>query len=99
MKPVVWLAKLLALMLLVSFAMKNMQPVILHYYLGFRWQAPFVLFLMLFFCAGVVLGVAGALSIVLKQRRQILQLRRELRAKPTTASPADLPPIEHDGIV
>lgn len=99
MKSVLWLAKLLALMLLVSFAMKNMQPVMLHYYLGFQWQAPFVLFLLLFFCAGAVLGVTAALGIILKQRRQVLQLRRELRAKPAPVASVDLPPIEHDGIV
>jgi uncharacterized integral membrane protein len=72
----------LALFLLaVGFAVKNSEVVSLHYYLGYQWQAPLVVLLLVFFGLGVAAGVAASFSYVFRQRREILALKRELRQR------------------
>jgi len=66
-------------LVLLGFAVKNTEGVVVHYFLGLEWQAPLVLVLLVFFAAGVVLGVTASLAILVRQRREILGLKRELR--------------------
>ena len=72
---------LLLFLLAVGFAVKNSEVVSLHYYLGFEWQAPMVVVLLVFFGAGVIAGVVAGFSYVFRQRREILSLKRELRQR------------------
>ena len=76
-------------MLLLGFAVKNLDDVTVRYFLGLAWQAPLVLVLLAFFAAGVGLGVAPSVAIMVGQRREILGLKRELRGA-TRAAPAPL---------
>ena len=85
-KVVLWLAVFL---LLLGFAVKNLDAVTVRYLMGLQWQAPLVLVLLAFFAAGVSLGVAPSVAIVVRQRREILGLKRELRGA-TRAAPASL---------
>ena len=73
-----WLAVFL---LLLAFAAKNTAPVTLHFWFDAAWQAPLVALLVAFFAAGAVLGLMAALATLLRQRREIAQLKREARAK------------------
>ena len=66
--------------LLLGFALKNSDPVELHYYLGFSWRAPLSLMLLITLFIGIVAGVIGCLAPLIKQRRQMLALQRELKA-------------------
>ncbi len=66
-------------LVLLGFAVKNTEGVVVHYFLGLEWQAPLVFVLLVFFAAGVVLGVTASLAILVRQRREILGLKRELR--------------------
>lgn len=66
--------------LLLGFALKNSDPVELHYYLGFAWRAPLSLMLLTTLFIGVIAGVIGCLTPLIKQRRQLLALQRELKA-------------------
>lgn len=66
-------------LVLLGFAVKNTEGVVVHYFLGLEWQAPLVLVLLVFFAAGVVLGLTASLAILVRQRREILGLKRELR--------------------
>ena len=43
-------------LLLLGFAIKNVEPVELQYYLGFRWKAPLSLMLLTSLLAGVIIG-------------------------------------------
>lgn len=66
-------------LVLLGFAVKNTDGVVVRYFLGLEWQAPLVFVLLIFFAAGVVLGVTASLAILVRQRREILGLKRELR--------------------
>ncbi|MGH8750310.1 MAG: LapA family protein, partial [Burkholderiales bacterium] len=81
MRTLSWFLKFILFVLLLSFAVKNTETTVLHYYLGYEWQAPLVVILLVFFGAGAALGVAACLSHVFRQRREILSLKRELRQK------------------
>lgn len=76
--PIIGLALFLAAL---GFAVKNSEPVTLHYYLGMVWQAPLVVVLFVVFAMGAVAGVAASFSYLYRQRREILALKRELRSR------------------
>lgn len=76
--PIIGLALFLAAL---GFAVKNSEPVTLHYYLGMVWQAPLVVVLFVAFALGAVAGVAASFSYFYRQRREILGLKRELRSR------------------
>lgn len=61
-----------------GFALKNAEPITLRYYLGFAWQAPLSLTLLVAFCAGVVAGLIACFSLLITQRRRLTDLQREL---------------------
>lgn len=63
-----------------GFALKNTAPVSLHYYLGLQWHAPLILVMLLAFCAGTFAGILACLSLVIRQRRRLLEIQRELHA-------------------
>src|SRR4051812_29890293 len=66
-------------LLLLGLSIKNTDSVALRYFLGVEWHAPLVLMLLIFFTAGAALGIAASLVIMVRQRRQILGLKREIR--------------------
>lgn len=61
-----------------GFALKNAEPITLHYYLGFAWQAPLSLTLLIAFCTGVLAGLIACFSLLITQRRRLIGLQREL---------------------
>ncbi|TCV90523.1 LapA family protein [Sulfurirhabdus autotrophica] len=81
MRYLAWALRLLLFILLLGFAAKNSEVVSLHYYLGYEWQAPLVLVLMVFFLAGIVIGVVANMLSILRLKREILGLKKELRIK------------------
>jgi len=80
MRIVTRTAWLLLFILLLAFAAKNTEPVALRFYFELGWQIPLVLLLLAFFAAGAALGLVAALGSVLRQRREVLRLRREARS-------------------
>ena len=89
MRYVLWIVKLALFALALTFAIKNTDPVAVRYFLGQEWRAPLIFVLLVFFCMGAVLGLLGALMQIMRQRREISSLRRELqgRAVPAPVSP------------
>ena len=81
MRYLAWAVRLLMFGVLFGFALKNTEPVTLRFFFDYAWSTPLVLVLLFFFAAGVVLGVLAGLLKVFRQRREILALKRELRAK------------------
>jgi len=63
-----------------GFALKNAEPVTLHYYLGFAWRAPLVLVLLVTLCMGALVGILACLPLVFRQRRRLLAMQRELNS-------------------
>jgi uncharacterized integral membrane protein len=100
MRIVTRTAWLLLFLLLLAFAAKNTEPVALRFYFDLVWQAPLVLLLLAFFASGAALGLVAALGTVLRQRRELLRLRREQRARSPVAAPApaaQVPPPAAEG--
>ena len=81
MKLVAWMFWLLVFAALLLFAVRNTDPVTVRLYLDAVWQGPLVLALLAFFAAGVACGVLACTARLLRQRREIVGLKRELRAR------------------
>lgn len=81
MRYLLWILKFILFVLVLSFAIKNTDMVSVRYYLGQEWQAPLVLVLLVFFCLGAAIGILASLAQLFRQRREIVALKRELRAR------------------
>ena len=79
MKYIYTLLGLFLFILLLGFALKNSEQVALQYYLGFVWQAPLSLMLLITFSLGIVVGIIACLTPIINQRRRLLALQRELK--------------------
>jgi putative membrane protein len=77
----------LLFLVLLGFAAKNTVPVVVRYYLGAEWQAPLVVVLLITFTLGAVAGILATLGYLMRQRRELLSLRRRIDvAAPSTES-------------
>lgn len=76
-----WLLRITLFLLLLGFAIKNSDPVSVQYYFGQEWRAPLVFVLLISLCLGAALGIVAALGQIFRQRREIIDLKRELRAQ------------------
>lgn len=81
MRYLSWLFGLILFLLTLGFAVKNSDAVVVHYYLGYQWNASLVLVILVFFSTGVAVGVAASLGFIFKQRRELFYLKREMRAR------------------
>lgn len=81
MKYLTWLLRGLLFLILLSFAVKNDQPVVLSYFFGYEWHASLVLVLLLFFAMGTAIGMLALLGTLLRQRKELALLKNELRLK------------------
>ncbi len=87
------LTKLALFVLVAAFAVKNTEPVAVHYYFGGAWQAPLVLVMLVAFGAGVAAGLFAALPRLYRQRREIDALKRGSHARqPGTGTTPVVPP-------
>lgn len=93
MRYLVWPLRAALFLLLLGFAVKNDQPVVLRYFFGYEWQASLVVILLIFFTAGVLIGVLGMLASMFRQRRELASLRRNLHLKNKLAEIEDTPHI------
>jgi uncharacterized integral membrane protein len=90
-----WVLRLLVFILLLAFGIKNTDPVKVHYFLGWEWNAPLALVLLAFFVAGAALGVMAGAAWLYRHRREVVQLRRELRQRQSHPEPLVDAPREH----
>ncbi|NNM82556.1 MAG: LapA family protein [Burkholderiales bacterium] len=81
MRYLIWIARLSLFLLLFGFALKNTGHAVLHYYLGYEWNAPLALILLAFFTIGVGVGLMASFATIFRQRREIAQLRKEKSGK------------------
>lgn len=82
MRYLSWTFRILLFVLLFGFALKNSDPVTVRFYLGAHWEASLAMVVLVFFAVGVAAGVFACFAYIYRQRREILHLRKELRAKP-----------------
>ena len=81
MRYLVWPIRGVLFLLLLGFAVKNDQPVVLKYFFGFEWQTSLVVILLCFFSMGVLIGVLAMLANMFRQRRELADLRRLVQLK------------------
>ena len=84
-----WFVRIVLFLLLLGFAVKNVDTVKLQYFFGYEWQAPLVMILLLFFTVGVAIGVLACLGKIFRQRREIAAYRRASLASLDHESSAD----------
>ena len=56
-----WLWRAALFVALLGFAIKNGQIVTLNYFFGYAWESSLVIILLIFFSAGVIVGVVAIL--------------------------------------
>lgn len=95
MRYVLLVLKIALFAFMLTFAIKNTDPVAVRYFLGYEWRAPLIFVLLLVFCVGAVLGLLSALGQILRQRREISSLRRAVeRGVP---APRERQPFDPEG--
>ncbi|HXZ48363.1 MAG TPA: LapA family protein [Usitatibacter sp.] len=100
MQALIWIVRLLVVLFLVWFAVKNAQPVSIHGLLDQAWEAPLVFVLLIAFVVGMVIGLLAWVPTVVRQRREIGRLRRtaaQLAAMPAPPAPGG-PPAAEPGV-
>jgi putative membrane protein len=79
MRVVTLAVRLVLFILLLVFAAKNTEPATLHFLFDVALSAPLIVLLFAFFVAGALFGVLALLGTLLRQRREISRLQREVR--------------------
>ena len=92
MTALTWAIRLIIFSFLIFFALQNTESVNLRLMFDQVWQAPLVIVLLAFFAVGAVLGVLSVLGVIIRQRREISRLKREL-AKPLPAVVGEPPAL------
>ncbi len=78
MRILSWIVRIVLFLLLLTFALKNMDPVTVRYYLGMEWQAPLALVIFVFFLAGLGVGLlAGFIGELGRRRRRAQALQTQ----------------------
>jgi uncharacterized integral membrane protein len=72
------ITKVVAFLLLLGFAVKNSEAVALRYLLGWEWQVPLSLLLLIAFAIGLALGMLGSTRRVYRLKREIVRLNKHL---------------------
>jgi lipopolysaccharide assembly protein A len=93
MHYLLWIVKAVLFFLILSFAIVNTDPVVVRYYLGYRWEAPLVLVLLVAVCGGAMVGLVAGLFQTLRLRREIAALKREVRALQPAPRSAEQSPV------
>ena len=81
MRYFVWPMRAVLFLLLLGFAVKNDQPVVLKYFFGYEWHTSLIVIMLCFFAVGVLVGVLTMLAKLFRQRRELAVLRREKQIK------------------
>ena len=81
MNYLAWVLKIVLFVQVLAFAVRNTDMVTVRYYFGGEWQTPLVFVLLVAFCAGVALGLVSGMTVLIRQRREIAALKRELAGR------------------
>lgn len=92
MRLLAWLLRAALFLVALAFALSNTRVTEMRF-IGFdaAWSAPLVVFLLIFFVVGLVVGLAAVMPTWYRQRREIGRLRR-LAETGGRAPPVDSPP-------
>ena len=88
MRYLIFLLQFVLFLVMLGFALRNAEPVTLNFFLGYSWTAPLVLQLLVFFGVGIAFGALALVGKVIRYRREMIKLRRELRGRNQPTAPA-----------
>jgi len=86
MRGLLWTSRIVLFLLLFAFAIKNTDPVGVHFFLDATWHAPLIIVVPASLAGGAGLAVLFLLSTLLGQRRELVRLQRELDAARTSVA-------------
>jgi putative membrane protein len=92
MRYLIRIVELLLLIVLIAVTVQNSHSVELHLFFGQVISAPFIVFLLVFFIAGALIGLLATLGYYLRMRRELSQLKKEMRSRQAgryVADPSD----------
>lgn len=78
MRIVMWILRFVLFFILFGFAVKNDQLVSLNFFFGREWEMPLVFVILAAFAAGAILGVTASFTSLLRNRREIGRLKRDI---------------------
>lgn len=87
MKVLVWLVRGIVFVAVFGLAVKNSGPVDLRFYLDSTWQAPLSVVILAAFAAGVAIGLAATVVVLVRQGRELRRLRGRSDAAGAAARP------------
>jgi uncharacterized integral membrane protein len=87
-----WLLRIFLFVILLGLAIKNSGDVVLHFYFDTNWTSPLSIVLLATFGLGVVLGSLALLPRLIRQKRDLARLQRQVDRQ--AASAAKEPPVE-----
>ncbi|MDR1662486.1 MAG: LapA family protein [Azoarcus sp.] len=76
MRLLLWCCRGFIFLFLLAFAVKNTDPVTIHFFFDTSWQAPQIIVVLAFFAGGIVLGVLALCGTVFSLRREVSRLKR-----------------------
>ena len=76
-----WISLTILFVLLLMFAARNTAPVRLRFFFEQGWDVPLILLLLLFFLIGACMGLMASLVRIFKQRREILDMKKQFAAQ------------------
>jgi uncharacterized integral membrane protein len=82
-----WPLKFVLFAVLFGFAMHNAELVKLHFFLGYFWDLPLSLLLLIFFVLGAGFGLLACIGRMARLRRELVALRREKRTRGPATRP------------
>lgn len=85
MKFVIWVFRGVVFLALLGLAIKNSDTVALRFYLDGVWQVPLSLLILITFTLGAVVGLTATVITLVRQRRELRQLRNG--NKPADSAP------------
>lgn len=96
MRLLSWIFRAFLFLIALGFALTNQDIATLRFFgaSNFEWRAPMVIFLLVFFAAGTVLGLISVVPTLFRQRREIGRLKKEVKLVTKSNTNADvLPPL------
>ncbi|MDI6747741.1 MAG: lipopolysaccharide assembly protein LapA domain-containing protein [Rhodocyclaceae bacterium] len=90
MSALIWLLRGIFFVILLGLAIKNSGDVELRFFFDASWQTPLSLALLGALAIGIVLGLLALLPQLIRQRRSIGALRRQLSASKQSPAPSNL---------
>ena len=83
MRVIAWIIRIVIFVLFLAFAIENTEPVVINLFLDYYLEAPLVLFLLGTLLIGVLLGMLMLVPNLLRKRRELAKLRREVQQRAT----------------